>query len=52
VRNSGSRRPDFGVGYDRAVDVPQGDLCCWFCETHATSLAHLGPQEFALDERN
>jgi len=49
--NSSSGRPNFGIGYDRAVDVPQGDLCCWSCETHATGLAHLGPQEFALDER-
>ena len=38
MRNSGSRRPDFGICYDRAVDVPQGDLCCWSCETHATVL--------------
>ena len=50
--NSGSGRPDFGIGYDRAVDVPQGDLCYWSCETHATGLAHPGPQEFALDERH
>ena len=49
--NASARRPDFGIGDDRAVDVPQGDLGCWSCETHATGLAHLGPQEFALDSR-
>jgi hypothetical protein len=37
--NAHSGRPDFGIGYDSAVDVPQGDLCCWSCETHATGLA-------------
>jgi hypothetical protein len=50
--NSSSGRPDFCTGYDGAVDVPQGDLCYWSCETHATGLAHLGPQEFPLDKRH
>src|ERR1700721_13349 len=46
--NSGSGRPDFGIGYDRAVDVAQGDLCGWAGEAHPPGLAHLGPQEFRL----
>ena len=37
--NSSSERPGFGIGCDRAVDVPQGDLCYWSGETHATGLA-------------
>jgi hypothetical protein len=52
MRNSGSRCPDFGVGYDCAVDVTQGNFGCWSCETNASSLAHLGTQEFVLDERH
>jgi hypothetical protein len=52
MRNSGSRRPDFGVGYDRAVDVSQGNFGCWPCQTNASGFAHLGAQEFALDERH
>jgi hypothetical protein len=38
MRNSGSRRPDFGVGYDRAVDVTQGNFGCWPRETNASNL--------------
>jgi hypothetical protein len=43
--------PDLGIGYARAVDVAQGDLCGWSCETHATGLAHLGPQEYGAMSR-
>jgi hypothetical protein len=52
MRNSGSSCPEFGVGDDRAVDVAQGNVGCWPGETNASGLAHLGAQEFVLDERH
>src|SRR5260370_33167632 len=52
MRNSGSRHPYFGVGYDSAVDVSQGNFGSWPCQTNASGFAHLGVQKFALDERH